>query len=96
MPSSLPARNQAAETRERSPANMPQGFTFVQSDMIGLVAFDLVLRIILARMMDITFVGHVARMHPHDTATDSASFGIPTYMIVDFECLFHDVIVIPP
>ena len=92
----LPARNQAAETRERSPANTLQGSTLVQSEVIGLVAFDLVLRIILARMMDITFVVHVARMHSHDPAADSASLGIPTYVIADFECLFHDFIVVPP
>jgi hypothetical protein len=68
---------------------MPQGFTHMQSDMIGLVAFDLVLRIILARMMDVAFVVHVARMDPHDTAADPASFGIPTYVIADFEFLCH-------
>ena len=68
---------------------MPQCFTFVQSDVIGLVAFDLVLRIILARVVDIAFVVHVARMHPHDMAADPAGFGIPTYVIADFEDLCH-------
>jgi hypothetical protein len=65
----------------------------VQSDVIGLVAFDFVLRIILARVMDVAFVVHVARMHPDDTATDPASFRIPTYVIADFECPCHTVIV---
>lgn len=90
----LAERNQTAEIRERSPANTLQDFTLVQSDVIGLIAFDLVLRVILARMMDITFVVHAARMHPYDVATDLASFGIPAYMIADLECLSHNIILI--
>jgi hypothetical protein len=71
-------------------ATMSQCLTFVQSDVIRLVAFDLILWIILARMMDVTFVGHVARMHPHDMAADPARFRVPTYVIADFESLCHE------
>lgn len=74
----------------RSAAYTLQCFTFVQSDVVGFVAFDLVLWIVLARMMDIAFVVHVARMHPHDMTTDAAGFGIPTYVIADSEFLSHN------
>jgi hypothetical protein len=63
----------------------------VHGDMIGLIAFDLVLRIVLARMMDIALVVHVPRVHPYDVTGDPASFGIPGYMVADFECLRHEV-----
>ena len=68
----------------------PQRLTLVQSHVIGLITFDLVLRVVLARMMDITFVVHLARMHLHDTTTDPASFGIPTYVVADFEFPAHN------
>jgi hypothetical protein len=68
---------------------MPQASTLVQSDMIGFVAFDLVLWIVRARVMDIAFVVHIPRVHAHDTAADSVGFGVPTHMIADFEYLRH-------
>jgi hypothetical protein len=46
----------------------------MKRDVIRLIAFDLVLRIVLARMMDVAFVVHIARMHLHDMAADPASF----------------------
>ena len=73
-----------------SAAKMPQCLPLVHSDVIGLVAFNLVLRIVLARMMDVTFVVHVTRMHLHDTAADPAGLGIPGDVIADFECLRHN------
>lgn len=73
---------------------MPQDRTFMQGDVIGIVAFDLELRIILARMMDVALVAHVARMYPHDTTADSASLRVPTYMITDFECLRHKLMLL--
>ena len=72
----------------------PQCCSLVHGDMIGLIALNLVLRIILARMMDVAFVVHVCRVHPHDMAADPASFGIPGYMIADFECLRHEPILL--
>ena len=73
-----------------STAKAPQCFTFVQRYVIGFVTLDLVLRVILARMMDVTFVVHVLRMDSHDAATDPASFGIPTHMIANCECPGQD------
>jgi hypothetical protein len=58
-----------------------QGSALVQGDVIGFVAFDLVLRIIIARMMDIAFVVHVSCVHPHNETTDPTGFGIPTHVI---------------
>lgn len=78
----------------RSATEMPQDRTFMQGDVIGLVAFDLVLRIILARMMDVTLVAHVARMYSHDTTADSASLRVPTYVITDFEGLRHKLMLL--
>jgi hypothetical protein len=73
---------------------MPQDRTFMHGDVIGLVAFDLVLRIILARMMDVTLVAHVARMYSHDPTADSASLRVPTYVITDFESLRHKLMLL--
>jgi hypothetical protein len=68
-----------------------QGSTLVQSDMVGFVAFDLVLRIILARVMDIALVVHIHRVDPHDETTNPTSFGIPTHVIADPECPGHNL-----
>lgn len=67
----------------------PQCTTLVHGDMVGLVAFDLILRIALARMMYVTLVVHIALVHPHDPTGDQSSFGIPTDMIADLEYLCH-------
>lgn len=78
----------------RSTVKAPQCLALVHGDMIGLIALDLVLRIILTRMMDIAFVVHVARVHPYDMAADPASFGIPGYMVADFECMRHELMLL--
>lgn len=64
--------------------------------MIGLVALDLVLRIVLARMMDIAFVVRVPRVYPYDAAADPTSFGIPGYVVADFECPCHELMLFHP
>ena len=46
----------------------------MQGDMIGLVALDLILRRILARVVDISFVVHVFRVHFDDAAGDPPGF----------------------
>jgi hypothetical protein len=68
---------------------MPQGSTLVQSDMVGFVAFNLVLRIVRTRVMEIAFVIHIPYMHTHDAPADPACFGIPTHVIADFEYPRH-------
>lgn len=74
----------------------PQCFALVHGDVIRVIALDLVLRIILARMMDVAFVVHVRRIHPYDMAADPASFGVPGYVIADFECLRHEFMLLHP
>src|SRR5262249_33341822 len=68
---------------------MSQDFAFVQGDMIRLVAFDLVLRIVVARMMDIAFVVHILGVHPDDAASAATSLRIPADVITALECLAH-------
>jgi hypothetical protein len=72
-----------------SAAKTPQGSPFVQSDMIRLIAFDLVLRIVHARVVDIAFEVNIPGVHAHDMTTDPAGFGIPTHVITGLEYLRH-------
>jgi hypothetical protein len=58
--------------------------------VIGLVTLDLVLRVILARVVDITLVVHVRRMYPHDAAAYPAGFRVPAHVIVDCERSSHN------
>jgi len=53
---------------------MPQRTALMQGDVVGFVALDLVLRFILARMMNVTFVVYVLGMQLHDRAADPTSF----------------------
>jgi hypothetical protein len=58
--------------------------------MIGLVALNLVLRVIRAGVMDIAFIGHILGVHPHYPAGDPACLGIPAHVIADLEHSRHD------
>lgn len=60
-------------------------------DVVGLVALDLILRLILARMMRIALVGDVFCMHFDNLSADVSGFRVPGDMIVDFEFAYHDV-----
>ena len=66
----------------------------MHGNVICLVALDLVLGFIDTRVMDVAFVVHVLRMHPHDMSADPASFGIPGYVIADLECLGHELMIL--
>jgi hypothetical protein len=68
---------------------VPQRSTFVQGNMSSLFAFDFVLRLIFARVMDVAFVIHVFCVHADDFAADPASFRTPTHPITNFEPLGH-------
>lgn len=76
----------------KSVAHTPQCFTFVQRDVIGFVALNLVLRIFLARVMNVAFVVHIARVHPNNTAADPARFRVPSDVVANVECCLHGVI----
>jgi len=57
--------------------------------MSSLFAFDFVLRLVFARVMDVAFVIHVFGVHAHNFAADPASLRIPTYVIANFEPSCH-------
>src|SRR5690348_4089270 len=58
--------------------------------MIGLVALDLVLRIVAARVVYVALVVHVAGMHAHHPAANATGLRIPADMIADLEALRHE------
>jgi hypothetical protein len=63
--------------------------TLVQSDMIGFVALDFVLWIILARVVDVASVIQVLGVNTRDAAANPASLRVPAQVITDFECFSH-------
>ena len=68
---------------------MPQRVAFVGRDMIGLVAFDFVLRVFCRGVMRVPFVIEVFGVNGDDGSADSAGFGIPADVIAYLECLGH-------
>jgi hypothetical protein len=58
--------------------------------MIRLVALDLVLRILLARMVDVSFVIHILPVNFHNPAGDVPGLGVPGHVIAYFEFTRHD------
>src|SRR5712692_10097864 len=67
----------------------PQRAPLVQGDVIGLIAFDFVLRFVLAGVVDVSFVVHVLRMHLDDFPADPPSLRIPAYTVTHLESLCH-------
>src|SRR5689334_15416427 len=65
----------------------PERGAFVQGDVLGFIALDLVLRFILAGVVRVAFIIHVFGVHPHNAASDPPRFRIPRDMIADFEAL---------
>ena len=64
----------------------PQRATLVQGDVIRFVALDLILRVILARMVDVSFIIHILRVYFHNPAADAPRLRVPGYVIANFEC----------
>jgi len=58
--------------------------------MIGLIAFDLVLRVVGAGVMDVALIGHISGVQPHYPAGDPARLGIPDHVITNLENSRHD------
>ena len=56
-------------------------------NVIRLIASDLILRLILARVNDVALESDSRRDDLHNRAADTAGFGIPTHVISDFEAL---------
>src|SRR5262249_24284468 len=57
--------------------------------MVGLVAFDFVLRFVLARVVDVSFVIDVLCMHLDDSPADPSGLRVPAYMVMQLESFFH-------
>jgi hypothetical protein len=61
----------------------------MHGDMIGFVAFDFILRLILAGVAGMASVIGIADMDLDDPATDMSSLGIPGNVIADLEVFAH-------
>ena len=53
--------------------------------MIRFVALDLILRVILIRMVDVSFKIYILRVHFHNPAADVPRLGVPGHVIANFE-----------
>jgi len=49
------------------------------------VALDLMLTIILARMVDVSLIIHILRVHFHNPAADVSCLRVPGHVIANFE-----------
>src|SRR5512135_630343 len=63
---------------------------FMHGDVVGLVALDFILRIILARVVQMPLEINIFCMHLGDLAADLPGFRVPGHMITDLEFLRHD------
>ena len=63
----------------------------MRRNMIGLITFDLVLRIVTAGMMGVTLKIKIRSMNFNDPARHKAGLGIPSYMITYFKLRSHDL-----
>jgi hypothetical protein len=61
----------------------------MHSDMIRLVAFDFILRLIFSGMMSVALVIRVSRMDFDNPAADVPGLGIPSDVIALFETFSH-------
>ncbi len=58
-------------------------------DMVCLIAFDFILRLIRVGVMRVSFVGDVLCMDLDNPAADTSGLGIPGHVIADFETSLH-------
>src|SRR5215467_8732672 len=73
----------------RSAAKSRQGSALVQGHVVGLVAPDGILRFVCARMVQIAFVPHVARVDLDDSPRHAAGPRVPADVIAHLEPLRH-------
>jgi hypothetical protein len=76
-------------TRYGLSAQEPKHGSLVQSDVVGPVALNLVLRLVLARVMHVAFVIHVLRVHFDDSAADPPGLRIPAHAVACLEPFGH-------
>ena len=66
-----------------------KGAPLVSSDMVGLVALDFILGIVLRRVVDMSLVIEISRVDRDHSPRHPARLGIPAYVIADFKPLSH-------
>ena len=69
------------------PSGMIERTALMSRDMIGLIALDFVLRIVLGSVMGMSFIVEIAHMNLDDLSRYVASLGIPAHVIADLELL---------
>src|SRR5579883_59161 len=73
-----------------SARQVPQRPPFMQGDVVGPVAPDLILRVVRARVMDVALVVHVALVDAQDRAPHPTGLRIPADVIADLESFRHE------
>jgi hypothetical protein len=61
----------------------------MRRDVVRLVTLDFVLRIVLARVVGMSFVVEIPCVYLDDCSADMPGFRIPRHVITDFEMLSH-------
>ena len=64
---------------------LPERCSFVHGDMVGRVAFDLVLRLGRAGTDGVALELYLGRHDPGDMTADSTSFRVPTHVVAYVE-----------
>src|SRR5437016_14583846 len=67
-----------------------QRYTLMHGDVVGLVALDFILWLILARVVDVPFVLNICGVHLDDCPADMSGLRVPDHVITDLECSLHD------
>lgn len=63
--------------------------TFVHGKVVRLAALDLVLWLVLARLVCVSFIINVFRVHLQDLAADVSGIRVPCNAFSDFEVSCH-------
>jgi hypothetical protein len=63
----------------------------MHGDMVCLIAFDFILRLVFTGMMRMSLMVRVVRMNSDNPAADMPSFRIPGNVIANFETFSHPI-----
>ena len=77
-----------AEERVNSRTPSQRG-AFVHRDVVGLIALDLILRLIFASVVRVPFVVDVSGVHLDNRPADVTRLRVPAHMIPDLEFFLH-------
>src|SRR5205823_941201 len=64
--------------------------TLMHGDVVGLVALDFILWLILACVVNVPFVINIFGVHLDDRPGDVSSLRVPGHVIADLECSLHE------